>query len=160
MAFALSRHLALTNSSRDFSDECFSLPKAIPVRRSARICCPTATRLVHLLRRPSSSPPDREVHRPPPGAGHRRCLNSTSRTCLRCRRFERRPTLGQQWVGSVAGRPHRFTYDDELASYRRLEYLGDSVRYPALAKQLFRLFPNAGSGVLSVRARQRFAKRC
>lgn len=69
---------------------------------------------------------------------------------IRTEALAQQAVTSKQWLGSVAGRPHRFTYDDELASYRRLEYLGDAVLYPALAKQLFRLFPNAGSGVLSV----------
>lgn len=69
---------------------------------------------------------------------------------IRSEALAQQAVTSKQWLGSVAGRPDHFTYDDELASYRRLEYLGDAVLYPALAKQLFRLFPNAGSGVLSV----------
>lgn len=56
----------------------------------------------------------------------------------------------KNYHGDLAGRPKRFTYDDEIGSYRRLEWLGDAALHPAYAKHLFRLFPEAGSGALSV----------
>lgn len=47
-------------------------------------------------------------------------------------------------------RPKQFSYADEIGCYRRLEWLGDAALHPAYAKHLYRLFPEAGSGVLSV----------
>ncbi|KWU46461.1 hypothetical protein RHOSPDRAFT_31917 [Rhodotorula sp. JG-1b] len=42
-----------------------------------------------------------------------------------------------------------FTYEDEVGSYRRLEWLGDSVLHSIYGTRLFKLFPKVGSGFLS-----------
>ncbi|GAA6005451.1 hypothetical protein JCM10207_002986 [Rhodosporidiobolus poonsookiae] len=47
------------------------------------------------------------------------------------------------------GRTSNFQYDDEIGSYRRLEWLGDSALHDAYARRLFRLIPDVGSGVLT-----------
>ncbi|KWU46787.1 ribonuclease III [Rhodotorula sp. JG-1b] len=67
----------------------------------------------------------------------------------------RHPDLARQavtrknYLGLLAGRHSHFNQDDEIRSYRRLEWLGDAALYPGFAKILFRLFPSANSGVLT-----------
>ncbi|GAA5900437.1 hypothetical protein JCM6882_001246 [Rhodosporidiobolus microsporus] len=64
------------------------------------------------------------------------------------------PSLAQQarttkdFIG-VDCRTTNFKYDDEIGSYRRLEWLGDSKLHDAYARRLFRLIPEVGSGILT-----------
>lgn len=43
------------------------------------------------------------------------------------------------------------SYDHEIQSYRRLEWLGDSYLHVLFSERIFRRFPNLSSGGLSVR---------
>ncbi|GAA5885295.1 hypothetical protein JCM6882_009557 [Rhodosporidiobolus microsporus] len=67
----------------------------------------------------------------------------------------RSPSLAVQarttkdYVGMKAGRLSNYNYDDEVGSYRRLEWMGDSKLHDLYAKRLFRRLPEVGSGVLS-----------
>ena len=63
----------------------------------------------------------------------------------------RQAVTSKNYLGLLAGRHSHFNQDDEIRSYRRLEWLGDAALYPGFAKILFRLFPSANSGVLTVR---------
>lgn len=57
----------------------------------------------------------------------------------------------KDYIGTLAGRIRGFTYDDELRSYRRLEWLGDSILHPAYSTRLYSRFPEAAPHTLSVR---------
>ena len=61
-----------------------------------------------------------------------------------------RAVTTKNYHGFMAGRPMQSSYADEIGCYRRFEWLGDAALHPAYAKHLYRLFPEAGSGVLSV----------
>ncbi|GAA5984881.1 hypothetical protein JCM10908_002434 [Rhodotorula pacifica] len=56
----------------------------------------------------------------------------------------------KNYLGALGGRLSHFSYEDELGSYRRLEWLGDTVLHRCYALRLFHLFPEAGSGLLSI----------
>jgi hypothetical protein len=55
-----------------------------------------------------------------------------------------------QHIPAAAGRTGNLRREDELSSYGRLEYVGDAVLHDLYARTLYRQFPRADSGLLSV----------